>query len=459
MMKIAVVGGGSVRAPLLMAALARRAGVIGLDEVTLLDLDERKLDLIGPICRFGAERAGANFRLSWTDQAREALTGASAVITTIRVGGEEARVRDERIALRHGVLGQETTGPAGFAMALRSISAVAGYARLMREVCPAAWLLNFTNPAGLVVQGLVAEFPDLKIAGICDTPSSLRREVAHLFQRTAAEVPVRVFGLNHLSWIPDALVDGQNVVPEIIADESLRSRIHQLSFFEPDLLRLIGMLPNEYLYYYYYREQALAHVEEAGETRAEQVQRLSGELMRDLAEINPAAHPERAWQRYHRYLAGRHGTYMAAETGGSRQEDQAQEEAEAPEGEEGEGYAGVALDILAAERGEPATVVVNVPNQGAVPGMRDDDVVEVACLADATGLHPLPAGPVPEDALLLMEQVKLYERHTVEALRQRSRSLAIEALMAHPLVGSYSLARSLVASYLTEDQPWVGDWS
>jgi 6-phospho-beta-glucosidase len=269
----------------------------------------------------------------------------------------------------------------------------------------------------------------------------------------------------------EARVDGENVVPRLIQDERLAAQVPHLSLFEPALLRLVGMLPNEYLYYYYYRERALANIQAAEETRSEQVRRLSNDLLRDLDEIGPASHPERAWMRYRRYLQSRHGSYMATETGGSMQRDsnQEREDQAKPSAEGGEGYAGVALDILAAAgapaeigRGNPAaaapSLVANVPNQGAVEGMRDDDVVEVVCRCDSAGLHPLPAGEVPEDALLLMQQVKRYERLTVEAVQTRSRELAIEALMAHPLVGSYPVARSLVNAYLDAHHELVGEW-
>lgn len=451
-MKLVVIGGAGVRAPLIMPALVRRHAALGLTEVALVDTDEEKLGLITPLVRYAADRQGARFRITATPDAREALPGADGVITTIRVGAEAGRVLDERIALQHGVLGQETTGPAGFAMALRTIPAVAAYAGLMQELCPGAWLLNFTNPAGLVTQALTERYPDMKIAGICDTPTGLHRAVAHAYGQDAARVPVQLFGLNHLSWMTEALVDGENVVPEVIRRPGLRRRIEELGYFDPELLALLGVLPNEYLYYYYYRDQAVAHILAAGETRGEQVQRLSAALINDLREIRPEQHPERAWQRYRAYLNERHGTYMAMETATSRHEAE-----EVPPGAEGEGYAGVALDILAAE-GEPARIIANVPNRGAVPGLRDDDVVEIVCLADHSGLHPIPMEQVPADEYSLMLRVKQYERHTVEAIRTRSRREAIAALMDHPLVGSYPVADSLVKAYLTAHAAHVGEW-
>lgn len=457
-MKLTVIGGAGVRSPLLMPALARRQDAIDLRQVVLVDRDEAKLEVMGPLCRHAARQAGGTFDLTWTTVIDEALPGTGAVITTIRPGAEKGRVADERIALEHGVLGQETTGAGGFAMALRTIPAVVEIARQMERHCPDAPLLNFTNPAGLVVQALIAQFPRLLIVGICDTPTSMRRQVAGAFQRTAADVPVRFFGLNHLSWMSEALVDGTNVVPRILQDPALRAQLPELGLFDLELLQLLGMLPNEYLYFYYYRERALANIRAAAETRGQQVQRLSGQLVHDLTEIDPASQPERAWARYQNYLNERRGTYLAMESGNDSVETGGEEAATDHTGE-GEGYGGVALDILTAATGHPSELVVNVPNQGAIPGMRDDDVVEVACRCDDRGIQPVPLDAIPEDQLLLMQSVKRYERLTVEAVATRSCERAVEALLVHPLIGSYALARGLVQAYLEEHRSYVGEWS
>jgi 6-phospho-beta-glucosidase len=457
-MKLTVIGGAGVRSPLLMPALARRQQSIDLRQVVLVDGDEAKLNVMGPLCRHAARRAGATFDVTWTTEIGEALPGTGAVITTIRPGTEGGRVADERIALEHGVLGQETTGAGGFAMALRTIPAVVEIARQMERHCPTAPLLNFTNPAGLVVQALIAQFPQLQIVGICDTPTSMRRQVAAAFNRTTEEVPVRFFGLNHLSWMSEALVDGTNVVPRIVQDPALRAHLPELALFDVEFLQLLGMLPNEYLYFYYYRERALANIRAATETRGQQVQRLSAQLVGDLADIDPAAQPERAWDRYQQYQNERRGTYLAMESGSETTEDSS-EHFETDQGDAGEGYGGVALDILTAATGHPSELVVNVPNDGAIAGMRDDDVVEVACRCDDQGIRPIRLDAIPEDQLLLMQAVKRYERLTVEAVATRSRERAVQALLVHPLIGSYSLARGLVTAYLEEHRAYVGEWN
>jgi alpha-galactosidase/6-phospho-beta-glucosidase family protein len=453
-MKLTIIGGAGVRTPLFIEALLRRAPALGLTTVSLMDLQEEKLELIGALCRELVRRAGDPVAVELTNDPRSALNGADFVVTTIRVGNEAGRVLDERIALRHGVLGQETTGPGGFAMALRSIPAILSYADLMAEICPDAWLLNFTNPAGLVAQAIAVARPGMRVAGICDTPSGMLRDVAHALGHREEELEFGFFGLNHLSWIHRARLNGADVLPDLLASDTRLSRLSDFPF-EPALVRLIGMIPNEYLYYYYYREQALANIAAAGSTRGEQVQRLSRTLLENLRAADPVRHPERGLSVFHDYIRARRSTYMAAETAGAMERGSESEQAEAG----GEGYAGLALAVMnATVAGGRHRLVLNVPNHGAMPTLRDDDVIECICAVDAAGATPLPIGEVPEHALRLMQQVKLYERYTVEAVAHRSRELAIMALMAHPLVGSYSLATALVDGYLEAHGAYVGDW-
>ncbi|MCX7609282.1 MAG: hypothetical protein N2049_08720, partial [Anaerolineales bacterium] len=210
-MKLTVIGGGGVRSPLFVMTVLRWQERIGLEELCLMDVDEHKLSLIGAICQELVRRADEPFRLTITTDARQALTGAAHVVTTIRPGFEQGRALDERIALQHGVLGQETTGPAGFAMALRSIPAILDYARLLQEVSPEAWMFNFTNPAGLVTQA-VRDAGFTRIVGICDGANAAQHSVADWLGISSQQVQTEVFGLNHLSWARRAWVDGQDAV-------------------------------------------------------------------------------------------------------------------------------------------------------------------------------------------------------------------------------------------------------
>ncbi|MCS7010578.1 MAG: hypothetical protein NZL98_04365 [Anaerolineales bacterium] len=457
-MKLTVIGGRGVRSPLFVMTVLRWQERIGLEELCLMDVDEHKLSLIGAICQELVRRADEPFRLTITTDARQALTGAAHVVTTIRPGFEQGRALDERIALQHGVLGQETTGPAGFAMALRSIPAILDYARLLQEVSPEAWMFNFTNPAGLVTQA-VRDAGFTRIVGICDGANAAQHSVADWLGVSSQQVQTEVFGLNHLSWARRAWVDGQDVLPGLLADDGFLR--HAQAAFEPELVRHMGMFLNEYLYYYYYAERAVAALLAEPKTRGEEIFELNRRLLEQLEEIDIARNPERALRCYFGYERRRGATYMHYAYGGPSIEEADRNlifDSEIP-AEAGEGYAGVALSLIEAlTKNEPLHVAINVPNQGAIVGMGETDVVEVSCRVDGEGIHVLPVGEVPEPQLGLMRAVKLYERLTVQAVQEKSRQRAIEALMAHPLVLSYSRARSLVDAYLHVHRQYVGEW-
>ena len=461
-MKLTVIGGGGVRAPLFVASALRRAAALGLDEICLMDVDGPKLALTGALAQGVARKAGSPMRVTTTTDARQALDGASFVVTTIRIGGDEGRVLDERIALRHGVLGQETTGPGGFAMALRSIPAILGYARLRDELCPDAWMFNFTNPAGLVTQAL-HDAGFARAVGICDSANGAQEAIAARLGCAANDLRPEVFGLNHLSWTRRVTYQGEDVLPRLLADpEVLRET--RLNIFEPALVRHLEMWLNEYLYYFYYAERAVAAISAEERTRGEEVLMLNRDLLAQLKQLDPARDLDAALAAYYRYERRRSSTYMHY----AQQDAPTPEEADAlfsatfleVDPHEGEGYAGVALDIMAAlTTGEPRYTALNVPNNGAIAGMAVDDVVEVSCVVNGDGVHTLPIGAIPDGPALLMQVIKRYERLTVRAVAERSRALAIDALMAHPLVLSYSRARALVDEYLAAHAPYVGEWA
>lgn len=461
-MKLTVIGGGGVRAPLFVASALRRAAALGLDEICLMDVDGPKLALTGALAQGVARKAGSPMRVTTTTDARQALDGASFVVTTIRIGGDEGRVLDERIALRHGVLGQETTGPGGFAMALRSIPALLGYARLCDELCPDAWMFNFTNPAGLVTQAL-HDAGFARAVGICDSANGAQEAIAARLGCAANDLRPEVFGLNHLSWTRRVTYQGEDVLPRLLADpEVLRET--RLNIFEPALVRHLEMWLNEYLYYFYYAERAVAAISAEERTRGEEVLMLNRDLLAQLKQLDPARDLDAALAAYYRYERRRSSTYMHY----AQQDAPTPEEADAlfsatfleVDPHEGEGYAGVALDIMAAlTTGEPRYTALNVPNNGAIAGMAVDDVVEVSCVVNGDGVHTLPIGAIPDGPALLMQVIKRYERLTVRAVAERSRALAIDALMAHPLVLSYSRARALVDEYLAAHAPYVGEWA
>ncbi len=460
-MKLTFIGGAGVRIPLFVEACIRRSARIHLDEICLMDTDERKLAVIGAICELIVRKAGDSFKVTLTTDPKRALTDASYVVTTIRAGSDVGRISDERIALSHGVLGQETTGPAGFGMALRNVPAILHYAELLDALSPGAWLFNFTNPAGLVVQALT-DAGIKRTVGICDSANTVHRGVAAWLGVPVNTLQPEVFGLNHLSWTRTVRQDGTDKLAVLLQDPAFLATTH-LRMYEPELLAQVGMAPNEYLYYFYYAEQALAEILGEERTRGEEVAAINRSMLARLAAIDAVADPDGALRTWRLAMSRREATYMHyafadAPTMAAADAMQAAPDAAAPP-EHDEGYAGVALDLIEAfSSGVPARTAVNVPNGSAITGMAPDDVVEVSCVVDGSGVTPVAIGTIPESELQLMKSVKLYERLTAEAIAGRSRKLATAALMAHPLVLSYSRARALVDEYLEANRSFTGDW-
>jgi alpha-galactosidase/6-phospho-beta-glucosidase family protein len=461
-MKITVIGGGGVRGPLFVASALRRANLIGLDEICLMDIRADKLEVMAAIsCQIGV-MMDSPVRITHTSNDVSALDGASHVVTAIRVGDEMGRVLDEKIALKHGVLGQETTGAGGFAMAMRSIPAIEHYAKLMDKYCPKAWLFNFTNPAGLVTQALRDQGFE-RIIGICDGANEAQHQVANWLKLDYRELRPQVFGLNHLSWTRRILHIKEEVLlpllddPDFLASSSLR-------IFEPELIRQFGMWLNEYLYYYYYSEKAVAQILGDGKTRGEEILELNEHLFGQLNEVDVIQNPEKALATYQGYNDRRGATYMhyARPNAPSLYEADQSAASSAPrqfDAATGEGYAGVALDIIQGLEGsEPVYTALNVPNEGAIVCMAGSDVVEVSCIVDKNGIQPLPIGQIPEHQELLMRSVKHYENLAVQSILERSREKAVMALMIHPLVMSYSRATVLVDEYLSAHRQYVGEW-
>ena len=457
-MKLALIGGGGVRGPLFVASALRRAERVGLDELCLMDTDAEKLAIFGALCREVTRRAESDVRITTTTNPQAALEGAGHVVTTIRVGYEQGRVLDERIALKHGVLGQETTGPGGFAMALRSIPALLEYAELLEKVSPGAWLYSFTNPAGLVTQAL-RDAGFARTIGICDGANVGHHAVANWLKIDQRRLRAEVFGLNHLSWTRRVLLDGEDMLAPLLRDPRFLSST-MMKLFDPTLVEQIGMWINEYLFYFYYAERAVAAIAADEKTRGEEIVELNRKLLDRLRAIDAERDPAAGLQAFYNYLHRRHATYMHYAQPDAPSMDEADQAMDAPAATpDGEGYAGVALGIIEAlETGEPLYTALNVPNEGAIDCMRPDDVVEVSCVVDRAGVRPLPIGAIPEPQELLMRQVKLYERLTVAAIRERSCATAVAALMAHPLVLSHSRAKPLVDEYLEAHRDWVGEW-
>jgi len=423
--KISVIGGAGVRTPLLVQGLTRSD--LPVNEIALYDADRERLPIIGGVA--AAMSAGA--RVTTAATVAECVSGASFVFTSIRVGGLERRISDERTSQRHGIAGQETVGPAGFAMAARTIPPMVEYAREISRAAPAAWIVNFTNPVGMVTEAMRTETS--RVIGICDTPTELFEEVALALGLRSDRCYFDYFGLNHLGWLREVYSGGVPQLGRLWRDaERLRS-IYRVPLFRPDVLRDLKLLPTEYVYYYDQPQRAFENVQRAGQTRGEAIAGLTRDLFTRLGNFGTDQ-----VSLYNAYLAARSAGYMQVESGGAPRAESAAAELS--------GYDKIALSVVRAIHfNANAIVPLSVANCGNIPELLDGDVVEVPCLVNANGALPMHVGPVPERVRPLLTQVKEYERRTVAATLARSAEGARAALAANPLVPDPATADRLVA--------------
>lgn len=433
-MRLAILGGGGFRTPLVHGALLTDTHERRVDEVWLHDVDEARL---GTIRRVLDEMSAGHPdppRVHVSTDLDTALEGSDFVFSAIRVGGLEGRTADERVALDLGLLGQETTGPGGLAYGLRTVPVAVHVAERVRALAPDAWVINFTNPAGMITEAMQAVLGD-RVVGICDSPIGLGRRAAATLGLDPARTTVDYVGLNHLGWLRGLHHDGRDVLPDLLADDALLGSMEEGQLFGLDWVRTLGVVPNEYLYYYYFTRDAVRSILAADRTRGEYLLDQQRGFYAALDGGRPGALAE--WDRVR---MERNATYMKE----ARGEDEERDEDDV----QGGGYEGVALAIMAAiSRGEPASLILDVRNAGTVPGLPDDAVVEVPCTVDADGPRPVPTSPLAGHPLGLVQQVKAVERLVIEAARTGDPGRAVEAFALHPLVDSVTVARELLAGY------------
>jgi len=428
--KIAVIGGAGVRVPLLAGGLSRSD--LGLSEIALYDIDQDRLRIIANL----ASQMADGVKITTTATPEPAIDGASFVITSIRVGGAAQRARDEAVALAHDVVGQETIGPAGFAMAVRSIPPIVDYGRMVARLAPRAWMINFTNPVSIITQAVHQE-TGARLIGICDTPLEMFEDAAHALGLPASVCGYDYFGLNHLGWLRDVLFEGEGQLHRIWSDDARLMSAYRAPLFEPERLRELRLLPTEYLYYYYRPAHALAKIKASGSSRGQVVATLTEELFQNLK----TSRPQNLIALYQHYLATRDASYMQLETGS--------EPRIRPDWAELSGYDKIALvTIRAIVKDQGAIIPLDVPNRGTFPFLDDDDIIEVPCRVDANGPRPNAVGPIPEHPRELIATVKEYERATIDAALTGDRRQLADALALNPLVPSKGLAERLVAAML-----------
>ncbi len=365
-MKLAVLGGGGVRSPFLAKSIVANSSKVGLTEVVFMDNNEKKLSIYGKIAQIVANRLDPSLKFSTTTDAVEAVKDADFVITTLRVGEDKARTYDERVALDQGVLGQETTGAGGFAMAMRSVPVLLEYCKMIKKHADKNVLIfNFTNPSGIVTQALRTAGYD-NVYGICDSPSGFKNQLLNLLNIKDKELSMECFGLNHLSWFRNFKLNGKDISKELINSKELYAKT-EMHLFDPELVKLSGgdMLLNGYLYFYYYRERAVKSILKSKQTRGENILEINTEMMSELEKLDMEKEFDKAFEIFTTYYLRRENSYMSAESGGGRVVPKAvpslQEYLDEPD--EG-GYAGVALRFVNALRtGGDKEMVLSVPNK------------------------------------------------------------------------------------------------
>lgn len=454
-MKLTVIGGCGSRSLMLAKSLAQQAEELHITDVVFMDIDEERVRIFGSMVQEAFARIAPFVKLSCTTDPKEAVWQADFIITTIRAGKEKSRITDERIALDHGVIGQETTGVGGFGMALRSIPTLLSYCELIKKYANReVMVFNFTNPAGLVTQALRDQGYDF-VYGICDAPSGFLRQVAALYGGDVKEFNVRLIGLNHLSYFTSVKKQGKEILPDILKNTDLYAKT-DMRYFEPELAQHLGCLLNEYLYYFYYREKALENIQKTGETRGERIETINHKMLVELGRYEAEKDFDKMLEIYSHYTYLRESNYMEGETSVVRDVESIPQFDLYSEDEGG--YAGVALALMRARiTGQKGEMILCIPNGETLPWLDKNDIIEVACDISKEGAKPKPGDyKLPESVKQLISAVKYYERTAARAIVEHDVVKAADALMMHPLVSSYSLAKEIVKDYFEVYQEYAG---
>ncbi|MCL6625261.1 6-phospho-beta-glucosidase [Alicyclobacillus shizuokensis] len=427
--KIAVIGGGSSYTPELMEGLIRNVDILPVREVWLVDIEagREKLDIVGSLAKRMVEKAAVPIKVHLTLNRREAIAGADYVVTQLRVGLLDARARDERIPLKYGCIGQETTGAGGFAKALRTIPVILDICKDIEELSPNAVLFNFTNPAGLVTEA-VLKYSNVKCVGLCNLPIGMRMSIAKALSVDESRIQTEMVGINHLNWTTRIFLDGDDITDSFLdkyvgAADMTPKNIPDLRW-DRDLLNALHAVPCGYLRYYYMTDQMLEEQLESARTvgtRAEVVKRVEAELFELYRDVNLAVKPKQLEQRG--------GAY----------------------------YSEAAVRLMTSMYNNTRDIqTVNVRNGHTIPFLPPDVSIEVNCVIGRDGAYPLqPTAELSGSARGLLQVVKAYESLTVEAAVHGDRLAALEALTVHPLIPSVSVAKKLLHEILAANEAYL----
>jgi 6-phospho-beta-glucosidase len=402
-LKVCVIGAGSTYTPELIEGFIVRKKEMPVSYIALMDIDGAKLDIVGSLARRMVEKAGINATVVLTTDRRKAVEGADFILSQIRVGCLPARIRDEHIPLEFDVIGQETTGPGGSAKALRTIPVMLDIARDVEKYAANAWWINFTNPSGIITEALL-KHSRTNVIGLCNVPIGMTKSLATKLECKPEDLLLTYVGLNHLSWITKVCRRGEDVTKQAVK-LSLKGRAKE----DAEWMKVNGIIPNGYLHYYYARDAVLEAQKKAEKSRGEIVQEVEAQLLEKYKNPNLKKKPKELEKR-----------------GGAH-------------------YSTAAVSLASAIYNNKRELhIVNTRNNGTIPCLPYDCAIETTCVIDGTGAHPLAIGDVPLEIRGLLQAVKSYEELTVEAGAKGSRKLALQALTAHPLVPSFTVAKGLL---------------
>jgi 6-phospho-beta-glucosidase len=410
-LNITVIGGGSTYTPELVEGFIIHRDTLPVRKLVLMDISAERLEILGNLTRRMLE--GTDIELVVTQNRDEAIEGADFVLTQFRVGGMAARANDEHIPLKYGVIGQETTGPGGFMKALRTVPQVIEVARTMEKVAPDAFLINFTNPSGLVTEAVVQHSP-IRTMGLCNVPINMLYQAANTLGVEPERVTLDYVGLNHLSFAQHVYLDGKDVTDRLL-DGTWGKHT-----FDPNWLKAINMVPNYYLRYFVHHNRAVEEVMRAEETRADYLMKVESELLEMYKDPTLREKPA-----------------LLATRGGAR-------------------YSQAAVSLIRAIANNAKEVhIVNVRNGRALPDLPENSVVEVPAVIDAHGAAPQYMGYMPPQIRGLIQAVKAYEELTIQTALTGDMNTARLALMAHPLVPSWDTACALLDDLLAANKQYL----
>jgi 6-phospho-beta-glucosidase len=417
--KLAIIGAGSTYCPELMQGLIRRKEILTLDELRLSDIDESRLNIVGEFCERVLQENGMEPRITRTKDLSRALDGADFVVAQIRAGKLEARIRDEKIPLGFGMIGQETTGIGGFTNALRTIPQMGEIASAIERYAPESWLVNFSNPSGIVTEFLLNHTP-LKAVGLCNLPIGAQERIAKLLQLPMDQVRLETASLNHCGAITAVHVGGANVLPGLLDPHMLTKAAEQDSWVQNyrPIIELLEAIPNDYLQYFYYRERKLNELKSAPQTRGEACVDIETRLLSYYADERNRTVPP-----------------MLAERGGHL-------------------YSEAAIALIASLSGaEPGYHVVDVQNHGVLDFLPENSVIETSCFVEKDKITRVPLTVTPDEVLRsLLASVKAYETLTVQAALTGDRKTALRALACNPITADMDKSSPCLEEMLLQNR-------